>query len=585
MNRKINGVREVFKELKPFKYKLIISSFLSIVATVASLASPLLVREISRLIIEVTRSGSEWNFQEIIYYGIIAISLYICSFIFSVVSEFIIQSITAKFGFSLRKKMYGKINSLSISRFDNRDAGDIISRITNDVDLLENSISFTFANIFSSVMIFVGSMTILFIFSWGLGLILLVALPISFISISLIAKKLRKFYDGQQRYLSEVTSVCEESYDARMLIRSFDANETFKKKFDRNNKELKYYTYKTNKYCELLSPFMQFFGNFVFAIICLVVGVLVGSDAGSPEEVASMVAAITYGTQLLMPLALIAQLLNASKKISVAGTRIFALLNEENEPDESDKTTTIKNVKGLIQFKNVSFGYTKKTIIKNFSIDIKPGEKIAIVGPTGSGKTTLMSLLMRFYEINKGKIFIDGIDIQDMNRNYVRSLFGMVLQDTWVFEGSFMDNLKYTRDYVSDATVYKVCKETYCDDFIAHAGGYNAKISDNSSLSGGQLQLLTIARAMIQNAPMLILDEATSNVDERTEVLIQDAINKITKNRTSFIIAHRLSTIKNADKIIMMENGKIVEVGKHNELIKKKGSYAELYNSQYQNKF
>ncbi|MCQ2792638.1 MAG: ABC transporter ATP-binding protein/permease, partial [Bacilli bacterium] len=382
-----------------------------------------------------------------------------------------------------------------------------------------------------------------------------------------------------------VSSLAEETYTAQSIVKSFNATDRFKNRFATTNYQYERVVFKSETYAGLMTPITTFFGNLIFAVICLAGGYIAVEAKGDPGSVAMVVAAVSYGEQLIAPMSNIAQLLATFQQALAAATRVFSMLEEENEPDESEKKLTLKKIEGNVSFDHVRFGYTKdRVIIHDFSQIAKKGQKIAIVGPTGAGKTTMVNLLMRFYEVNGGKITIEGVDTKTMNRSYVRSLFGMVLQDTWLFEGTFMENLKFSRRNASDQEVYDACKATHCDEFIKQAGGYDKVLKEDSGLSSGQKQLLTIARAMVQNAPMLILDEATSSVDTRTELLIQDAMDKLMKGRTSFVIAHRLSTIKNADMIIVMKDGDVLECGNHKTLLKKKGLYADLYNSQFANK-
>lgn len=574
-----------FKQLSPFllpyRCSIIISSLLGLLASIATLAVPLAIKQISILIIAAIRSGGIWDFEAILMWGFIALGLLITAFICEIIHSYVIYGVNAKFGYAIRKRIVKKINVLPISYFDQRDIGEILSYLTNDTDMLTMSLNGILCNILPSFVKLLGSIIILFIFSYVLGLVVLLSLPLALLLVFIFSKKTIKNFTKRQKLISEITSISEENYDAQIIINAFNATERYQKRFDNVNESLRKKSIIAELLGELYSPILQFFGNIIFAIICLVAGYLIGSLGGSADDVATIVAAISYGAQLIPSSLMFAMIFNNAGRAIAASQNIFEFVNAKNQPDESHKTVRLNNVKGNIEFKNVKFGYDKKKTISNFNYKIKQGQKVAIVGHTGAGKTTLINLLMRFYETDNGCITIEGVDIKKMKREYVRSLFAMVLQDPWMFEGTFMENIKFNNAKISNKTVYKVCRATHCDEFIRQMGGYNKKINSLSGLSSGQMQLLNIARAMAQNAPLLILDEATSNVDVRTERLIQESLDKLMIGKTSFVIAHRLSTIKNADVILVMNNGKIVEAGKHDELLLKKGTYADIYYAQF----
>lgn len=567
--------------VSPYMIKIIISSLLGTIASIFALLEPLVIRQISTLIIIATRGGA-WDIQAILHWVYIALSLISLAFIFQIIQLFIVNGVMAKVTLSIRNALIRKINLLPIKYFDTHKTGEIISYVSNDTDLLAMSLNTLLFNFIQSSVQVIGSIVILFVLSYIIGLVVIVLLPIALLLVFLLSKRMIKYYIKKQKLLSEITAISEENYTGLSIINAFNATEVYQRKFDKVNDSLRKVSIIAEFFGEINAPILDFFGHIIFAIICLVVGYLIGLLGGAPEDVATVVTAVTYSAQLLTPLLIFALIFANVGRMVAAGKRIFTFTNEIEEPNEDHKKTIIPAIKGNVDFSNVSFSYEKKKkTITNFSKQIKSGQKVAIVGYTGAGKTTLINLLMRFYETDKGNIKIDGYNIKDLNRKYVRSIFDMVLQDSWVFDGTFMENIKFNNKNISDKKVYQVCKAAYCDCFIKQMGGYHQHINSKAGLSAGQLQLLNIARAMTQDAPILILDEATSNVDVRTEILIQKAIDKLTKGRTSFVIAHRLSTIKNADIILVMKNGKLIESGKHSELLAKNGTYADIYYSQF----
>jgi len=588
--KKESSLAKLVKCISQFKVKIIIGIIFSALAAILRLFAPLVIGQISKVILEGTRTGATIDFKQIFVLAGIVFGCYGLSFIFDIVQVYFITGVTSDTNRSLRNRMANKINTLPLNYFDTRNIGDILSYVTNDVDLIGLTLNNTLSNLISSAITLLGSIIILFVLEWRIGLIVLVALPLALIVLSIAGKKAEKSFKSRQDLTSEVSSLAEESYTAYYIVKAFNATEAFKNNFAKSNLKLEKSSFKADTFAGLMTPMMVFFGNLIFAAICLVGGYIAGRFVpGTPEATAGIVVVVTavsYGEQLISPLSNIANLLATFQQALAATSRVYSMLEETDEPDESSKTQKLSKVEGNINFEHVRFGYTKdRVIIHDFTQVGKAGQKIAIVGPTGAGKTTMVNLLMRFYEINGGKITIEGVDTTKMNRSYVRSLFGMVLQDTWLFEGTFMENLKFSRRDATDEEVIEACKATHCHEFIMQqAGGYNKVLREDCGLSSGQKQLLTIARAMVQNAPMLILDEATSSVDTRTELLIQDAMDKLMKGRTSFVIAHRLSTIKNANLIIVMKDGDVIECDNHENLLKKGGLYADLYNSQFANK-
>ena len=572
---------KLLKVIAPYKKRIIFAIFIGALAALLRLMSPLIIGQISKLILE-----PPFNWNKIIIWSFIAIGGYILSFIFESLQMYIITGATTNTNRDLRNKMGNKINSLPLNYFDSRNIGDILSYITNDVDLIGTTLNSTLSGLIGSIITLLGALIILFILNVYIGLVALIALPLAMGTMAFVGVRSQKSFKRRQDLTSAINSKAEESYTAYYIIKAFNATERFKNKFAETSYRLERASFKAESFAGLMTPLMLFFGNLIFAVICLIGGYIAGKAGGETAKIVMVVEAVSYGEQLISPMSNIAMLLATFQQALAAITRVYSMLDEKDEPDESNKKLTLNKIEGNVAFNHVQFGYTKdRVIIHDFSQIAKKGQKIAIVGPTGAGKTTMVNLLMRFYEVNGGNISIEGVDTTKMNRSYVRSLFGMVLQDTWLFEGTFMENLKFSRRDASDEEVIEACKATHCHEFIMQqAGGYNKVLKEDCGLSSGQKQLLTIARAMVQNAPMLILDEATSSVDTRTELLIQDAMDKLMKGRTSFVIAHRLSTIKNADLIIVMKDGDVVECGSHNQLLKKKGLYAELYNSQFANK-
>ncbi|MCQ2795775.1 MAG: ABC transporter ATP-binding protein/permease [Bacilli bacterium] len=580
-----SSFRKLAKCLAPHRVAIIIALCLGAIGALFRIFSPIVIKEISTLLSSYETQHLDFTYGEIWKYAGIALALYFCGFLFEYIQVYVITGVTTETSRELRQRMAVKINKLPLNYFDTRNIGDVLSYVTNDVDTIGQTLNLTLSSFIAATITVVGSVIILFVFDWKLGLVVLCTLPVILIVLSIVGKKSQKAFGQRQELTGNLSSLAEESYTAYYIVKSFGATKRFKDKFANTNLKLEKYTFKADALSGLMIPITSFFANLMFAFICLIGGYMAVQQGGDPERVATIVAAVTYGEQLISPLTNIAQLLGTFQQALAAASRVFSMLEENNQPDESSKTTKLEKVEGNVAFDHIRFGYTKdRVIIHDFSQVAKSGQKIAIVGPTGAGKTTMVNLLMRFYEVNGGKITIEGVDTTSMNRSYVRSLFGMVLQDTWLFEGTFMENLKFSRRDATDEEVYEACKATHCDEFIKQAGGYDKMLKEDSGLSSGQKQLLTIARAMVQNAPMLILDEATSSVDTRTELLIQDAMDKLMKGRTSFVIAHRLSTIKNADMIIVMKDGDVLECGNHDQLLAKGGLYADLYNSQFANK-
>ena len=512
------------------------------------------------------------------------IALYVISAIFNYIEAISMTIVSNKFANRLRKNISHKINKLPLKYFDKTSNGDILSRITNDVDTMSSSMDQSLSSLVSAIALFLGTTTMMFITNWIMSLTAIISSLIGFIFMFLILGKSQKYFSQRQKELGALNGHIEEVYSGLNVVKSYNGEKLVNEKFDNLNQKMYEANRKSRFLSSLMMPLMNFVGNFGYVAVC-VVGALLTSKNIITFGV--IVAFITYVRLFTSPLTQIAQSMTSLQTTAAASERVFEFLDEAELTDESHLKKVLKkqDVKGKVEFKNVSFTYddNETPTIKNFSAIAKPGQKIAIVGPTGAGKTTMVNLLMKFYEINAGDILIDGTSIHDLTRDNIHSLFTMVLQDTWLFEGTVKENIVYNRKNVSNKRVEEVCKIVGVDHFIKTLPhGYDTILTDNESISAGQKQLLTIARGMIEDAPLLILDEATSNVDTRTEELVQKAMDNLTKGKTSFIIAHRLSTIKNADLILVMKDGNIVEQGTHEELLKLNGSYATLYNSQFE---
>ncbi|MBP3635095.1 MAG: ABC transporter ATP-binding protein [Bacilli bacterium] len=513
----------------------------------------------------------------------ILVIIYLCSALFSFIQSLLMTDVSNKFAKKLRSSISVKINKLPLKYFDNNLSGDILSRVTNDIDTIAQSMNQSLANLVSSVTLFLGSIIMMFYTNWIMALTAIASSLFGFIFMSKILSKSQKYFIARQTELGKLNGHIEEIYSALNVVKVYNGKGKSDQKFDELNKSVYECNRKSQFISGLMQPMMGFIGNFGYVAVCIVGALLVSKDI---ITFGVIVAFITYVRLFTQPLSQIAQSMTSLQSTAAASERVFEFLDEKQMSDEKNITKLLnrEEVKGNIEFSHVKFGYNdEEIIIKDFNANIKAGSKIAIVGPTGAGKTTMVNLLMKFYEINDGDIKIDGISIKDLSRKNIHDLFTMVLQDTWVFEGTVRENIVYNKENVSDEEVKKVCKEVGIHHFIKTLpNGYDSILSDSDSISSGQRQLLTIARGMIDNAPLLILDEATSNVDTRTEELVQKAMDKLSEGKTSFIIAHRLSTIKNADLILVMKDGNIIEQGTHNELINKKGFYADLYNSQFE---
>ena len=523
------------------------------------------------------------NIDKIKNIAILLICIYLISAIFEYFEAILMTDVSNNFARKLRGNISSKINKLPLKYFDKHAIGDILSRVTNDVDTIAQSMNQSLSTLVSAITLFVGTTIMMFVTNSVMAITAIFASLFGFVFMALVLAKSQKYFVAKQNELGALNGHIEEVYSGLNVVKTYNGEKISNEKFDELNDKLYKANWKSGFLSGLMMPMMSFIGNFGYVAVC-VVGALLALNGHISFGV--IVAFIVYVRLFVSPLSQIAQAMTSLQSTAAASERVFEFLDEKEMADESNIKTTLdkEKVKGNIEFKNVEFKYdgNDKPTIKNFSAKAKAGEKVAIVGPTGAGKTTMVNLLMKFYDINNGEILIDGVCTKDLTRSNIHDLFTMVLQDTWVFNGSIKDNIIYNTSDVSMEMVESVCKTVGLDHFIKTLpNGYDTILSDNDSVSAGQRQLLTIARGMIQNAPFLILDEATSNVDTRTEELVQKAMDKLTEGKTSFIIAHRLSTIKNADLILVMNEGNIIEQGTHDELMKQNGFYAELYNSQF----
>lgn len=571
---------KLFNYIKRYLPLIIPALILAIISSIFSIIGPDKLSDITDEITKGLITGI--NLDKVKEIGIFLITIYSLGAIFSYIQGFIMAIVTNRCAKKLRTEISDKINKLPLKYFDKNSYGDVLSRVTNDVDTIAQSLNQSLGNLVSATTLFIGAIIMMFVTNVTMAITAILASLIGFIIMSLILKNSQKYFNEQQKQLGSLNGHIEEVYSGHNIVKVYNAMNEEEQEFDKINEEL----YKSNRKSQFLSglmpPIMSFIGNFGYVAVCVVGALLVMNNK---ITFGVIVAFMIYIRLFTNPLTQIAQALTSLQSTGAASERVFTFLEEPEMPKETNKKVLKKeNAKGNIEFKNIEFGYDEdKTIIKNFSAKAKAGNKIAIVGPTGAGKTTMVNLLMKFYDIKKGDIIIDGISIHDLTRENVHDLFTMVLQDTWVFNGTINENIKYNNTKIPNEKVQEVCKIVGLDHYIKTLSkGYDTVLNEVESLSGGQKQLLTTARAMLEEKPFLILDEATSSVDTRTEELVQDAMDKLTNGKTSFIIAHRLSTIKNADLILVMKEGNIIEQGDHEELLKQKGFYADLYNSQFQ---
>jgi len=572
---------KVFKFAKPYYVALIFAIIFAALGSVASIIGPEKITKLVNIITDGIGVGIDYGaFLEIC---IFLVCLYSAGALFSYLQQFIMAEVTQKTSKRLRTSIDKKINKLPLSYFDRTTKGDILSRITNDVDTIAESLGATVANIVSSSVLFVGVIVKMFMSNWILALTTIVSSSLGFVFMGLILSKSQKYFTKVQNYIGDLEGHVEESFSNYRVVKSYNGLKAEKEKFNRDNKNIRETGWKARFLAELMPPIMGFVGDLSYLLI-FVVGVSLIVSGSSVVTIGTLIGFIVYAKLFSQPLRTIAQSMSSIQQASAASKRVFGILEEPELPEERKRTSPLAEVNGAVEFSHVKFGYNKeKIVINDFSAKIKPGQKVAIVGPTGAGKTTMVNLLMRFYEMNEGDILIDDKSIKSMTRQDVHDLFDMILQDTWLFDGTLRENLVYNALNISDEKLDEVCEAVGLKHFVKSLPkGYDTILDESSSLSEGQRQQITIARAMIKDSPLLILDEATSNVDTRTELVIQEAMDKLTQGRTSFVIAHRLSTIRNADLILVMKDGDIIETGNHQELLNKNGFYAELYRSQFE---
>ncbi|MBS4955458.1 ABC transporter ATP-binding protein [Clostridium sp.] len=558
---------------------IVIALISAIIGTVLSLIGPDKLSEMTDIITEGIMTSID--LEKIKSIGLILVAIYVISAILTFTQGYIMATVTQKVSKRLRSDISKKINKLPMSYYNNNTTGDLLSRVTNDVDTIGQALNQSVGTLISAICLLFGSLIMMLKTNIIMTVAAVLSTMIGFGLMMIIMKNSQKYFKSQQDYLGKINGHIEEVYSGHTVIKAYNAEKQMDIKFRDLNSSLKNSSFRAQFLSGLMMPIMVFIGNLGYVVVCVVGAALAMNGNISFGVIVAFIMYVRYFTQ---PLAQMAQAVQNLQSAAAASHRVFEFLEAKEMEDESHKTLSLENAKGKVEFKNVKFGYegSDRIIINNFSAIAKPGQKVAIVGPTGAGKSTLVNLLMRFNEINSGEILIDDISTKDLTRENIHDLFCMVLQDTWLFEGTIRENLVYNKNNVSDEVIKNACKAVGLDHFIETLHeGYDTILNDKVNLSAGQKQQLTIARAMIKDAPMLILDEATSSVDTRTELLIQNAMDKLMEGRTSFVIAHRLSTIKNADVILVLKDGDILESGNHDELIAKNGFYAELYNSQF----
>ncbi len=533
------------------------------------------------LVKKISGAGSI-DFDKIGRILLILLALYVCSSLFSFVQGWIMSGISQKMSYRMRKEISEKIDRMPMGYFESKTVGEVLSRITNDVDTLGMSLNQSITQLITSLTTIIGVLIMMLSISPLMTLIALVILPISGMLIGFIVKHSQKYFVDQQTYLGVINGTVEEVYSGHNIVKAFNREAVVREEFNKNNEILYKSAWKSQFFSGLMQPIMTFVGNLGYVAVAIVGSILA---VNGTIQVGDIQAFIQYVKSFTQPITQVAQVSNMLQSMAAAAERVFEFLDEEEEEQQKENPVRLKEVQGAVDFEHVQFGYNpKKIIIHDFSCKVKPGQMVAIVGPTGAGKTTMVKLLMRFYDVNSGAIKVDGHDIKDFNRSELRESFGMVLQDTWLFKGTIMENIRYGRLDATDEEVIAAAKAAHAHHFIQTLpGGYQMELNEEASnVSQGQKQLLTIARAILADNKILILDEATSSVDTRTEQRIQKAMNNLMKGRTSFVIAHRLSTIRDADVILTMKDGDIVEQGSHEELLAKEGFYAELYNAQFE---
>jgi ATP-binding cassette subfamily B protein len=580
-------MRKLIQYLGAYRVAILITMIVAVASTVFAIIGPKILGKATTKLFEgvlaqINGSGTGIDFTYIGNILLLTLGLYLASALLSYIQGWVMASVAMKITYRFRADIAAKINRMPLRYFDKTSQGEVLSRITNDVDTVSQTLNQSLSQIITSVITVLGVLVMMLTISWQMTLVALLIVPLSMVIISLIVKQSQKYFKQQQDYLGHINGHVEEMYGSHVVMKAFNGEEKSIKKFDNLNNTLFSSAWKSQFLTSLMFPIMNFVGNLGYVAISILGGWLA---VRGMITVGDIQAFIQYVRSFTQPITQIANISNILQQTAAAAERVFEFLEESEEIKETENPIHLENIKGHVEFRNVRFGYDPdKIIIKNFSTEVQPGQKIAIVGPTGAGKTTMVKLLMRFYDINDGAILVDGHNIKDFSRHDLRKIFAMVLQDTWLYNDTIMENIRYGRAEASDEDVIQAAKTAHVDHFIRTlSDGYKMVLNEETSnISQGQKQLLTIARAILADPKILILDEATSSVDTRTEVLIQKAMDNLMKNRTSFIIAHRLSTIRNADSILVMNEGDIVETGNHEDLLAANGFYAELYNSQFE---
>lgn len=580
------SIKNLIKYMGNDKIKVIIVMICAAISTVFVVVGPKIMgkatTELARGLMKKISQTGEIDFDYIAKILLITLGLYVCSSIFTFIQGYIMSGVTQRLCYRMRKELSEKIDRMPMKYFESRTYGEVLSRVTNDIDTLGMSLNQSITTLITSVASIIGILIMMLSISPLMTLIALVILPISGMLLGFIMKHSQKYFTQQQEYLGHINGQVEEVFSGHNIIKTFNKEEETINTFRETNEVLYTSAVKSQFYSGLMMPIMAFVGNLGYAGVAFSGGMLAIKNVITIGDIQAF---IVYVKQFTQPIQQMAQVMNQLQSMAAASERVFEFLDEDEEVQVVENAREIKNVKGNVSFENVKFGYDEdKIIINDFSCEVKDGQTVAIVGPTGAGKTTMVKLLMRFYDVNGGSIKLDGIDVRDFNRRDLRSAFGMVLQDTWLFKGSIMENIRFGRLDATDEEVIAAAKSAHAHHFVSRLPeGYDFKLSeDATNISQGQRQLLTIARAILANSPIMILDEATSSVDTRTEARIQRGMHNLTKGRTSFVIAHRLSTIKDADLILVMKDGDIIEKGTHKELLEAKGFYADLYNSQFE---